>query len=243
MFPPIGDKIHRNILVSCDHGLMIVNRFDCNHEQVGHGQWLLDHGNCSTVEASSCVQVLKNINLPIIFDVGANIGTFTTWMAKAFPSSKIYCFEPQHAVFQQLAGNIALNNLYNVYTYNIALGSFIEYVELYQPDYFQNFDFGTFSIVKQDNIPRTTEKNVIQVLTVDKFMEIYKVPRLDLLKIDAEGMDLQVLLGASYAIKSFRPKIFVEHFDNITSLKNDIELFLKPFGYKFDSIGNNLLAY
>ena len=54
MFSNLGDKVHRNVLLSCDHGLMIVNRFDCNQEQVGHGQWLLDHGNTSTIEAFNC---------------------------------------------------------------------------------------------------------------------------------------------------------------------------------------------
>ena len=80
----IGDKPRRNVLVSTDHGLMIVNRFDCNHEQVGHGQWLLDHGNVSTIEASYCYGAIQDIQNPVIFDIGANIGTITTWMANSF---------------------------------------------------------------------------------------------------------------------------------------------------------------
>lgn len=239
----IGDKIYRNVLLSCDHGLMIVNRFDCNHEQVGHGQWLLDHGNCSTIEASHCFLKLKNINSPFIFDVGANIGTFTTWMAKAFSSGKIFCFEPQHAVFQQLAGNVAINNLYNVSTYNIALGSKNEYKEFNEPNYFNKNDFGVFSLVNSSKIPTTSEKIVVQILTLDSFMETYKIPKIDLLKIDVEGMDLEVLIGATQAIKKFRPKIFVEHFDNETSMKDELLFFLSPFGYHFETVGNNLLAY
>ena len=47
----INDKKHRNVLVSCDHGLMCINRFDSNIYGVGHGQAILDHGNISTVEA------------------------------------------------------------------------------------------------------------------------------------------------------------------------------------------------
>ena len=69
------------------------------------------------------LEKIKNYFEPkSILDIGANIGTFTTWLSKAFPNGKIYSFEPQRAVFQMLSGNVAINNLYNVYTHNIALG-------------------------------------------------------------------------------------------------------------------------
>ena len=239
----IGDKRHRNVLLSCDHGLMIINRFDCNHEQVGHGQWLLDHGNCSTVEALRCFQSLQGIENPVIFDVGANIGTFATLMAKTYSSGKIYCFEPQHSVFQQLAGNISINNMYNVFTYNMALGKENTYKEFYQPDYFSNNDFGTFSLVDETKLKTTAEKIVVEIKTLDSFVKIYKIEKIDLIKIDAEGMDLDVLSGGIESINTFRPKLFIEHCDNRKTIKDELLFFLKPFGYHFDTIGNNLLAY
>lgn len=238
----IGDKINRNILLSCDHGLMIVNRFDCNHEQVGHGQWLLDHGNASTVEAYNCFRALDKISNPVVFDVGANIGTFATWIARAFPQGRIHCFEPQHAVFQQLAGNVAINNLYNVFTHNMALGAENCHVQFNQPDYFVKHDFGTFSLKTDKHLQRTAETLTVEVRTLDSFMEIYGVQRLDLLKIDAEGMDLEVLSGAKKTIKKFFPKIFVEHSDNEVSIKDSIMEFLSQFEYEFEIIGNNILA-
>lgn len=242
MFFSISDKVNRNVLLSCDHGLMIVNRFDCNHEQVGHGQWLLDHGNTSTVEAAACFDAIKKFNNPVIFDVGANIGTFTTWMAQAFPKGKLYSFEPQHAVFQQLAGNVAINNLYNVYTHNMGLGAANEYVTFNEPDYFNNCDFGTFTLKNQNHVPRTSQSMVVEVRTLDSFMELYQVERIDLLKIDVEGMDIEVLTGAQQAIKMFRPAIFIEHNDNKVSVKDEIIEFLSPYGYDFEVIGNNILA-
>jgi FkbM family methyltransferase len=238
----VGNKTHRNVLLNCDHGLMIVNRFDCNHEQVGHSQWLLDHGNVSTVESLYCYDLIKEITDPTIFDVGANIGTFTTWLARAFPQGKIYSFEPQHAVFQQLAGNVAINNLYNVYTYNMGLGSVNEYVTFNEPDYFSNCDFGTFTLKDQRHVPRTSNAVVIEVRTLDSFVELHQIARVDLLKIDVEGMDVEVLAGARQTIKLFRPKIFIEHSDNEVSVKDEITAFLDPYGYKFEVIGNNILA-
>jgi FkbM family methyltransferase len=238
----IGDKVHRNVLLSCDHGLMIVNRFDCNNEYVGHGQWLLDHGNTSTVEAYSCYQSIKEFSEPVIFDIGANIGTFTTWMAKAFPKGKVYSFEPQRQVFQMLSGNAAINNLYNVYTYNIGLGKENIKIEFEEPDYFKNADFGTFSLVDNVISQTTNNKVVVQLTTLDWFVDYYNISKIHLLKIDVEGMDLDVLKGSKETIKKHLPVIFIEHFDNRKSIIEDIKTFLDEFEYSFETIGNNLLC-
>lgn len=242
IFNTIGDKVNRNVLLSCDHGLMIVNRFDCNHEKVGHGQWLLDHGNASTIEAFNCYNSIKDISAPVVFDIGANIGTFTSWIAKAFPRGKVYSFEPQRAVFQMLSGNVAINNLYNVYTYNIGLGRENTKVEFEEPNYFQENDFGTFSLVGDIITDKTTDKIVVQINTLDWFMEYYNIPKVHLLKIDVEGMDLDVLVGATKTLKKHFPIIFIEHFDNRKSIIEDIKEFLDEFNYDYELIGNNVLC-
>lgn len=237
----IGDKVHRNVLLSCDHGLMIVNRFDCNHENVGHGQWLLDHGNASTIEAANCFAAIKDLNEPIIFDIGANIGTFTTWIAKAFPNGKVYAFEPQRAVFQILSGNAAINNLYNVYTYNIGLGKVNTKIEFEEPNYFSNNDFGMFSLVEK-MVTESKDKIVVQINTLDWFLEYYNVPKVHLLKIDVEGMDLDVLVGGTNTIKKHLPVIFIEHCDNRKTILEDIKKFLDQFDYGYTVIGNNVIC-
>lgn len=238
----IGDKPRRNVLVSTDHGSMIVNRFDCNHEQVGHGQWLLDHGNVSTIEASCCYNVLKDISNPVILDIGANIGTFTTWLANAFPLGKIYSFEPQRSVFQMLCGNVAINNLYNVYTHNLALGKENNYIEFKEPNYFAKNDYGTFSLVENVISERTKDSITVQVQTLDSFVEIHKLKNVDLLKIDVEGMDMDVLLGGVETIRKYHPYIFIEHNDNRKSILDEIKTHLSQYEYSFEVVGNNLLA-
>lgn len=238
----VGDKIYRNVLLNCDHGLMIVNRFDCNHEQVGHSQWLLDHGNVSTVEALYCHELIKEIRNPIIFDIGANIGTFTTWMAKAFPNGKVHAFEPQRSVFQMLSGNAAINNLYNVYTYNMGLGKESTKVEFEEPNYFEKNDFGTFSLIEEIISEKTKNKIVVQINTLDWFIDYYNIQKVHLLKIDVEGMDLDVLIGGHNTIKKHLPVIFIEHSDNRKSIIEDIKSFLDQFEYDYEIIGNNVLC-
>lgn len=237
----LSDKISRNILINCDHGTMIVNRFDCNEKGVGHGQWLLDHGNASTVEAATCFKEISNLKEPVVFDVGANIGTFATWISRAFPKGKIYAFEPQREVFQILCGNAAINNLYNIYAYNLALGNINSSIEIETPDYFKKNDFGTFSLVEKV-IKEVSNKELITITQLDEFVNQYRIDRLDLLKIDVEGMDLDVLLGAKSTIKKLKPIIFIEHCDYRKTILPDIKNFLLSFNYCFEIFNNNVLC-
>ena len=238
----IGDKPRRNLLVSTDQGTMIVNRWDSDTNGVGHSQWLMDHGNVSTIEADTCIRALEGIPQPRIFDIGANIGTFTTWMAAVFPGGRVYSFEPQRAVFQMLTGNVAINNLYNVYTYNMGLGAEDTYIEFQEPNYFKHCDFGTFTLNTTEYVERTDDTMVVEIRTVDSFMSTYQIDRVDLLKIDVEGMDLDVLRGAHNTIRKFLPKIFIEHSNNVVSIKDQILEVLDPYGYACEVVGNNIIA-
>lgn len=241
-FYRLENRVRRNVLVSTDHGLMIVNRYDCNHQQVGQGQWLLDHGSVATVESWLCIEALDYRQDPVIFDIGANIGNFMTWMAKYYPQGRVYAIEPQRAVFQQLTGNAAINNLYNVYTYNCAIGAHDHVITFQEPNYFTTEDFGIFSLV-QDKIPiQDGASHTIDVYALDSFVEHFSVPKVDLLKIDAEGMDLDVLHGATKTIRDYHPVIFVEHCDNQRSIRSEIEDYLRAWGYQFVIQGNNLLC-
>jgi len=238
----LNDKIRRNVLVSTDHGLMIVNRFDCNHEDVGHGQWLLDHGSASSIEAHETYSCLSNISNPVIFDIGSNMGTYATWIARGFPEGKIYCFEPQRLVFQLLCGNIAINNFDNCHIFNMGIGSKDEFIEVSEPNYFSKEDFGIFSLI-EDKIPnKSGVKTMVQIMKLDTFVETYKIPKIDFIKIDVEGMDIDVLRGAENVLKRYNPCIFIEHSDNRNSILDELINFLSLDNYTFKVIGNNLLA-
>lgn len=238
----ITDKIRRNILVSTDHGSMIVNRFDCNHEQVGHGQWLLDHGSASSIEANETYHALRGVADPVIFDIGSNIGTYATWIAKLFPTGTVHCFEPQQAVFQILCGNLAINNFYNCYAHNIAVGAANDFIKVVEPDYCHKEDFGIFSLVEDKIGKKSGRSYTIQLISLDTFVHNFNIQKIDFIKIDVEGMDLAVLQGAKQCLKTFKPIIFVEHSDNRKSILDSIVNYLGVNTYDYKVIGNNLLA-
>lgn len=237
----VGNKPSRNVIVTTDQGLMIVNRFDFDKEEIGHSRWLLDHGNCNTLEVNDCYQAVKDVTNPIVFDVGANIGTISIWLSKMLDLGHVYSFEAQRQIFYQLAGNVAINNLYNIDVFNCAVGSEEGTITVKEPNYFSNYDYGTFSLLKE-KIPTTNKNLIIDCITLDNFVSKHRVPKVDLIKIDVEGMDLQVLKGAINILDTFAPAIYVEHFDNHTSSLIEIQQFLSDFNYSFDIRKNNLLC-
>ena len=240
-----GDKKHKNVLVACDHGLMIINRFDSDPQQpdVGQGQFILDHGNASSVEGYTTFQRLEGVKDPVILDVGANIGTYATIVSRLCPTAKVYCFEPQRLVFQMLCGNLAINNLENCYAYPIALGDQDEWIEIDEPEYNQQGSFGSFSIIKDVIKTRSFKKTLTEKLTLDRFIERYQVPKVDFIKIDVEGMDVEVLKGATNVLEQFNPSMLIEYSDGKTSIMKEIVEYLGEDKYSFMiNGGNNVLA-
>lgn len=240
-FYNVGDKPARNVLACTDQGLMIVNRYDYDHQEVGHSRWLLDHGNCNTLEVNDCYQAIKHIHNPIILDVGANIGTISLWLSKICKLGHIYSFEPQRQIFYQLAGNIAINNLYNIDAFNYMVSDQMGTFKTKEPNYFTNYDFGTFSFIEK-KVDVTDKDLIVPCITLDWFVENFEIPKVDLIKIDAEGMDLQVLRGSIKTIEKFSPVLYVEHFDNVNSYLKEIEEFLYPYDYSLDLRKNNVLC-
>jgi hypothetical protein len=89
---------------------------------------------------------------------------------------------------------------------------------------------------------KTNNKIVVQINTLDWFVECYKIPKVHLLKVDVEGMDLDVLIGGSKTIKKHLPIIFIEHCDNRKTILEDIKKFLNQYEYNYEIIGNNVLC-
>lgn len=86
----------------------------------------------------------------------------------------------------------------------------------------------------------------INVISIDDFVGAEQLNRLDLLKIDVEGFDVDVLAGATESIKRFRPIILFEYclgsaLKNKHDLFDDIYASLLSLGYSFYSIKYNFL--
>ncbi|ORU00128.1 Methyltransferase FkbM family [Anaerovibrio sp. JC8] len=136
-----------------------------------------------------------------VVEVGANIGSHTVHLAQLVgPSGVVWAFEPQRLVFQILAGNMAINSLYNVYCEQKCVSDVPGTVKV-----------PVFDTEKLNNwggmpLEHTTEGEPVETITLDSL----NLPRCDFLKIDVEGMELQVLRGGEKLINTFHPVIYAE---------------------------------
>ena len=149
-----------NILISSDHGTMIVNRFDYRMTDekrgIGVGWQLMNSGQYDIKEVGFLKflleRQLKNHGPGVVaIDCGAIIGVHTIEWAKLLHNrGKVIALEAQEQVYYALCGNIALNNCFNVRALNCASGDQDKIMDIPTPDYFKPSSFGSLEIKQSD---------------------------------------------------------------------------------------------
>ena len=125
-----------------------------------------------------------------IFDVGANGGSVALNFGRVFPSARIFCFEPIAGTFAQLQSNTRRHRQINCF--QLAIGASAGEVEIHLQE-----ESELNSLVPELNAdPRCKRTERVTVDTLDNFCSKQGVSRIDFLKIDTEGFDLEVLRGA-----------------------------------------------
>jgi len=144
-----------------------------------------------------------------IIDIGAHIGYYSLLFAKCVgPSGRVFAFEPLPGNFALLQKNLQLNNLQNVHALNQAVFSRTQEITITAPDDQPNPGSGSMN-------NETGERHyLVEAISVDDFCEKYTV-RPDILKMDVEGSERDVLIGAKETIGRYRPVLLIElhHFD------------------------------
>lgn len=132
------------------------------------------------------------------WDIGASIGAYTCILSlKNKPEGMVYAFEPEHLSRQKLAANLSLNGISNVHIYDVALGSEQKQLHLVLA---HDASAGTHRLDQNAEVP-VEGSQVVNVTTVDKLIskDNLKIP--GVMKIDVEGFEEQVLIGAKDTIR------------------------------------------
>jgi len=157
----------------------------------------------------------KRFSLPedaVIFDVGANIGAMTLQFAKQTPLGRVYAFEPTFYAFAKLKRNLALNP--ELANRIVAIQSFVSSTTSREADIkaYASWKVGGSEDSGKHQIHRGTVKPAqgIGSVSLDDFCEQNEIKRLDFIKIDTDGHELEVLKGAQKVISRFKPAIIFE---------------------------------
>lgn len=178
----------------------------------------------------------------IYVDIGANIGMFSLVAAdKVTETGKVIAFEPAPRTFERLKKNIQVNNLTQINAFNLGLSNVRQNLDFYVSEtghdawnsLVKNEGYG---VVKQIKIP---------VSTLDQELESVEKGRVKMIKIDVEGWEKFVLLGAESFLKEFSPIVMVEFTEantfNAGYFVQEIYDLLEGWGYKWYRIDGGSL--
>jgi FkbM family methyltransferase len=181
----------------------------------------------------------QNKNLNILFDIGANVGQTANGLIKYFPKSKIYCFEPVDKTFAILSEN--LHRYTNVNCIQKGMGRVSGSVNIILHD-----DSELNTIVS--NGPRENQKigeEEIILDTVDGFTKSQNITHIDFLKIDVQGWEMEVLMGAEALLRDKKIRFIytevgfrrsdrdMQHFSEINDFLEDKGFWLCGFYDQF----------
>jgi len=197
-------------LVEARHGRFFVVNADTviGRSLQAYGEWTEDE-----------IGVLQQMVRPndCVVDVGANIGCHTIPLAKAVgPGGVVVAFEPLPRIFQLLATNVTINGVTNARLYSAACGASADIFWFPELDYRSDANYGSFSIngtaaALHRSIGTAPKGRIAQPVPIFALDDVFDRASLRAIKIDVEGMEIDVLRGAARTIGRFRPLLYVEN--------------------------------
>jgi len=183
-----------------------------------------------------------------VFDVGANIGELTLLFSRFVqPGGKVFSFEPCSATFDKLTTVCNLSGRDNLELNHMALSDCNGIKEIYiYPEKQSGWNTLADRPLEYYGIyVKPVSREQVTPSTIDTFCQVKGITRIDLLKIDVEGAEYQVLLGARQMLKQKRVGCCVFEFGATTfdmgNTPEMIEKYLAQVGYRIRNIipGNN----
>lgn len=166
-------------------------------------------------------------------DVGGQIGYLSLVMAtSADRKVSVLSFEPEHDNIRRFKANVALNELRNVELIEQAAGSSVGTLKLYLS---ADSNAGTHSTIRENE--NVSDKFIeIPCTTIDHEIQQRSLKRVDLIKIDVEGGEIDVINGALNTLTSMQPVLITELGDALQKARgittDEFKTFLSELGYE-----------
>ncbi len=162
-----------------------------------------------------------------ILDIGSNIGFTLLNLRKISESGRVIGFEPDKTNYQHCLRNLNQNNFQDIQLFNFGLG---KAKALLPMEVRSEMNRGG------NRVAVNGEGELIQIDTLDSFFPSLDLEKVDLVKIDVEGYELNVLEGGIQTLRRYYPTLFIEVSDQNLRDQNASAKSLIQFLY---SIGYN----
>ncbi|MBN9672679.1 FkbM family methyltransferase [Roseibium aggregatum] len=200
---PAGEIVYETASVRCRQCPFGMMSFPTTDVYVGRS--LDTYGAYCPAELDLFRQLIRPGD--VVLDVGAHVGPFTLAFSRfTGPDGKVIAWEPQSFLFQLLSVNLVLNGVENVTAYQECLSDSNGTVFVPEPQKERLQNFGGLSLGASDRLRDFPGHDVVK-----RPLDSLGLDRCDLMKIDVEGMELEVLRGAAALVSTCRPAI---HFEN-----------------------------
>ncbi|MEI8349017.1 MAG: FkbM family methyltransferase [Candidatus Omnitrophota bacterium] len=154
-------------------------------------------------------QALEKLIRPkdTVFDVGANVGIFSVFLSRlAMEGGKVFAFEPVPETYWRLRENLALNRCLNVLSIQMAVSDRegVVAMNIFPKEYSDWNTMGkpVMSSPEGDIVP--CESTAVTAVTLDDFCKKENIDHIDFLKVDVEGFEKNVFLGARQLLREKR---------------------------------------
>jgi FkbM family methyltransferase len=146
----------------------------------------------------------------VIFDVGGNVGIMSLFFASKVKKGNVFAFEPTDYALKKFHKNLELNP------------TLAERIEVHQHFIYSSIEdepkleaYSSWKLTgseKRHSVHKGIAKSAedVSAITLDYFIEKKGINRLDLIKIDTDGYELEVLKGGEKLLSTLRPKVIFE---------------------------------
>lgn len=178
-----------------------------------------------------------------VFDVGANVGELSLLFSRFVGASgRVHAFEASSKAFARLSSVCCAAGRRNIILNHLALSNQAGSARLhvYDDDYLSWSSQALRPLEDYGINVKPVALEEVEATTVDLYCSQREVAMIDLLKVDVEGAELQVLLGARDMLQQKRVRCVVFEFGQTTfdmgNNPDEIEDYLTGLGYKLRNI-------
>ena len=173
----------------------------------------------------------------VVLDVGAHAGQFTKLFAAMVPKGHVHAFEPGSYALSILRTVKSLKKLSNVTVHACGLGDSSQVDVLNVPIKGSgSIGFGLSFVSDSQQSERRAVTEDIVIKRLDEIVAAHNITRIDFIKIDIEGSEMRMLVGAGEVLSRFSPAIFIELVDGHLARRGDsvetLTAYLGDLGYR-----------